>query len=403
MTSVPRHRERVSHNVEDVMVRTSPDPNYVEQTFGPYPVSNDAEIMDDVVVDRFHERIAKGEIINNPVSYVHTVLESIGSGHGEYQKNGTPYPHFNDGAVTADRVTRFPYVGSVLSDTRPASERDAKAKAIANIDSTPYAFAEDALELGETIRFLRKPTESLQKLSAAFLKAVRSHPKASSDLGKAVAETWLTYRFAISPLVKSSHDLLEQWWSYAKKEEPPRLTARGFSVAEDEGESVLYDSSGKFGYEVSKSYSNIGKASILYTVSNPIRDFRYRLGIRSKDVPAAIWAVMPYSFMVDRVVDISSMIQGLSNLLDPNVRILSACYSSRAEEKSSVKHVSEQQTGWSITVQGETRVQTDFVYTRTPWHPGLFDTVPAFTGSDLYNSITKMADLWALIRVRLKH
>ncbi len=395
-----RQRDRVLSNLEGTCLYHNTDPAISDITYGPYTAALETESMTDVVVPNYHKRISAGEIINNPCSYSHSVY-STGSGSMRFEAlTGNPNGYFYTltGLVTSLRLDLNQIYGF---HPAPAVNIDssAKQKAIAGIDTTPFAFGEDLLELGETVKFLRKPIQSLLVLTTAFVKQVRRHPRYRTDLAKAIAEVWLTFRFAVSPLVLSAHAAIEAY-TLTEKTLPPRLTSRGFDFGEasDSGYDIM---SGRVTeWKSSRTLKN--HAQILYQVSNPIHDWRWRLGVRNKDIPAAIWAVMPYSFMVDRVVDISSFITGIANLSDPNVRILSGSYTVRDEIVRELQLISMYTPGWSTTGKGEKITSKTFGYGRTPWAPTVLDTLPSFNARGIAESGKQLADVLALILLNVR-
>jgi hypothetical protein len=293
----------------------------------------------------------------------------------------------------------FPVVNHDLTD------EGAKQRAIASIDPTPYAFGEDLLEIRETLRFLRNPADSLFHLSKSFRRTfnqLKRQRKLSSknvkhygDLFQALSDVWLQYRFAASPLIRSSIDVLEAYSEKSKAiNHPPRRTARGFENFTF-SESVEQSYDGMY-FDTTRDVNASYKASILYTVTNPVYDWKYRLGLRTKDVPTTIWQIMPYSFMVDRLLDITSFSKGVINLGDPNVKILAGSVTYKSEDKKTYRHSDHVQAGWSMSINGELQEIKDFSYIRTTWQPSVYDTIPGFTPGKVVDSATKIADLITL-------
>lgn len=397
MTQISRHRERilVELAVDDVVYEEfSPVPRTIESEAR---VAEDKDKMDDVVWDNFKKRIQNGQIINNPMSYVRNSVELSGSmdyqyddGPNRYQVTGptTAYNHDNDNILIT---------GSVDAQADVAR---CKQKAIAEIDSTPYEFGEDSLELGETLRFLRNPLGGLLGLSRKFRKDFRKRvkkldPKAIQAFAKAHASLWLQYRFAVSPLIRSTMDALEAYSSEPPLE-PPRKTARGFSFEEDSDTSTDL-APNSWIYKVVQHKSSQGKATILYMVTNPCYDWSYRLGFRPKDFPTTIWQIMPYSFMVDRLYDVTSFSKGAINLGDPMVRILMGCYSEHNEKTSLFETVGRSPDPYGVVNSSDKPIYTDFTYNRSPWVPTFSDTVPKLKPLGLVEDATKITDLITLI------
>lgn len=128
-----------------------------------------------------------------------------------------------------------------------------------------------------------------------------------------------------------------------------------------------------------------------------MRDIFFKLGLRLKDVPEGIWAVVPYSFMIDRAIDISSSIRALTNLLDPSVRILAGWVVEHNESKTSSQLLTVTHSVYTYEIGADSQEQGSFAYTRTPWVPTVFDAIPEFDISGLVDDVTKVADLLALV------
>jgi hypothetical protein len=139
-----------------------------------------------------------------------------------------------------------------------------------------------------------------------------------------------------------------------------------------------------------------GKASILYEVTNPIRDWRFRLGLRAKDLPTTIWQVLPYSFMVDRLLDLSSFSQGVMNLADPSIKILAASYRAKVSGSKIYKTAGSFNSRYHITAD-DTLTWEEFTYKRDVWQPTIADTLPEFTPGHIISDATKITDLFAIV------
>jgi len=355
--------------------------------------------MEDYVTPDYHKKIAQGAIINNPCVYTRSTVSISGEGSYGYD-DGTSSDYLVSGcvsthvwnAINASFLTLDP-----PSLNAEAGKARAKQLAIANIDSTPYAFGEDVLELRETLRFLRNPVQSLLGLSRAFRSARKS---GFSGIGSSVkktstafADVWLQYRFAASPLVRSIADGLDAYASELPTP-PERLSARGFH--ESNGKTADAYTNGQWHFDRSIVKQVSGKASILYTVTNPVYDWNYRLGFRVKDVPTTFWQVMPYSFMVDRALDLTAFLKGVINLADPNVKILMGCYSRKYEYTQKYTLTGRDKANWTLNA-AEDHVETQFEYSRVPWSPSVSDTIPRLQLEGLISDATKMLDLVALI------
>jgi hypothetical protein len=360
----------------------------------------------DTVTPNYRQRIAAGEIINNPMNLIVEELDADTGGyyHATVDANGVVYENRN-GSTTLYEDS-LPVYSSEEPDMPSVDVNhmiaEAKAYAISNINPSDYKFGEDLFELGETLRFLRNPIVSIRKLSREFVRDTRKLEKKykrAADIADAASDVYLSYQFGVQPLLRSSLDAIENLNRNRAKERPKRLTARGFS---NDGDSVsgtyrkYFNPNAYDTYSFMKSKQVSVKASILYDVLLPTNDLQMNLGLRPSDIPETLWAVVPLSFMVDRIWDISTAIRGVTNLSQPHLRILAASVTVKDEEKSTLQFTDQKNSGVTVSVQGDVVRRKRFTYDRSVWHPTVDDTIPP---SDLLNVVSNaqyISDLTAL-------
>lgn len=366
------------------------------------------ESISDVVTPHYHRRIANGEIINNPCVYS-VGDRTTGEGSLTYfypssQGGGPVAEHTGD--VTGLHMSKWNFTFPPFPEYQDGTA-EAKLHAVAQIDSTPYEFLEDVFEIRETLRFLRNPVRSLFDLSKSFAADLKRRQPGTAwpsaqEKADAIADIYLGYRFAVTPLVKSLQDGTEAVQSgYREAQRPARRTARGFRGFNDaQTEHVTeWNPAQTVSADVLKTHiwSRQFRTGILYEVTNPIKDASFILGLRAKDVPAGLWAVMPYSFMVDRCFDISSAIRGASNLLDPAVRILAGWSVEKYKFERTVKLSDMQHPDYpGEALTANTVVDSGGSYRRTVWYPSMSDTIPTLELGQLVKDLTSTADIVAL-------
>lgn len=360
--------------------------------------------MSDVVTKDFHRKIARGEIINNPCLYEKEVISSV-DGVVEFtpDTSGQYTVRYEDGNCTYHLLDEYNQLSILdqltanVSDTISA----AKVKALANIDSTPYAFGEDLAELSKTFRYLRNPLKTLADLSKQLKRKRGRLMEQGETFISATAQLWLEYRFAFSPLVRSASDLgdalIDQYPS-----EPLRRTARGYGSL-DQTEELTHVVSGALHFD---SYRNVRydvRSSVLYECPSD-RTFMDNLGLRAKDIPYTMWQVLPYSFMVDRVYNVSNIVGAFVNLFDPNVKVLSGSVVVKRDQVNTCAYVSSDPAVVESQVRSFDSIhKKNFSYERTVWNPEASDLVLTdLTPEYLVNDITLTADLLALIYQNLR-
>jgi hypothetical protein len=387
--------------------------------------------MTDVVTPNFRAIIAKGGIVNNSCSYVKNTITCTGSGSGAHNNPGNTqgwtsygYPTSYSAPVNPDAT--WPQIAWVKPSVKTVER--AKLEALSRVDSSQYSFGEDTAELKETVRFLRHPVDSLLGLTRSHQKLLRKISRAKNtrnlsrsrqfeaslsnaakmrsrigaykgnakELASAYADVWASYSFAAAPLVRSCSDAIEAYHTL-----PDRVNVLGRMSAHSRSED---DWSGNWSglpqvvgattrkYTVSREWVESVHAMILYEVKSPIKDLKQGLGLRSKDFPVTMWQILPLSFMVDRLYDVSSFLKAAINIGDPKVKILAGSITTRRTLNSSIKLDSVTNASWPGNTTGETVHDEQFVYDRNPWTPSIRDAIPTFEKGGLIKDATKIAD-----------
>jgi hypothetical protein len=366
------------------------------------------ETMDDFVTPGYASKVKRGAIINNDCSYVKTTVDAPPGGYSLVLQNGHYLEVSGSGNLTRLQYSRLPsYMASppILPVLPGHHVQAACASALGNINRSPYAFGEDVAEWRETLRFLRNPWQSLRTLNNKMQRAVRkkrrwqkkSRPLDFGDWEEFFSGLWNEYRFAASPLVRSANDALASYFDNVKR--PERRIARGKSVQPDFFQRSTKKSYGYRSWATSQQTYNV-RAGVMYEVTNPTNDWRYKYGLGFKDIPETLWAIMPYSFMIDRLVNISQAIRGWTAFLDPNVRILTAWYTKRwyfAYNRCYMGYVEPHGKSQTISMTPDEWLEETFHYDRKLWYPSLSDSIPRLDLGYLVSTTDKVADLYTVV------
>jgi hypothetical protein len=384
-----------------------------------YPATGDAtsHSSEDYVTPDYKGRIAQGIIINSPCSMTGVSRTSSAEGlwdatrisdgstlvvSGSLCSRGLFYDYVNYGRPS---LTNSLIADDDIRLTRVASS---KLDAIANIDSTPFKFGEDIFELRKTLQFIRRPFSSLRDLTRKMndshrvkyyvLKRRKSFTPGAA--AKLLSDTWLEYRFAISPLVRSGFSAALAMEN-PKIKTSPRKIARGsgFDQVTDNSTSDRPGGSGRYKhYSIADELNLVVRSGIMYEVSNPVQNYQRTLGLRLKDLPEVLWAITPYSFMVDRVVNITNSVRGLTNLKDPDVSILAGWSVQKVNAVRRITHTGDTQPAYSLNSFKSSVTVTDvWKYDRVVWDPSVSDLIPPFSLSGLIKDATKTLDLATLV------
>lgn len=200
--------------------------------------------------------------------------------------------------------------------------------AFAKMNAAPLMGGEIASDYKQTLSMLRKPFSGAADLTRKILSAKRRRLKLKSNLNDFTAFTgaWLEYRYGWKPLILDCESAIKSVGDYANTKINRRLVARsshGYSgqfsqdfVKVGLGRWTMLSSSGV----TIGSGKAVSHAGVIYeqkSVRNVPDAIVTNLGLQAKDVPATIWEVIPYSFVVDWFVGVGDWLQATT----PNVNV----------------------------------------------------------------------------------
>jgi len=423
MTARTRERDKAPEYEDLVMVNDMGPGDWGTYPYPPvsYLSFSQHESMSDVVTKNWRGKISQGAIINNPCVYESKRVSMSWPYGAPKEQNvfisgpsGT-WDAVASGNYTAAMMQVFnPYLWDKNEATVPNfdAEADAKQRCLGRVDSTPYEFFEDLLEIRETLQFLSGPLKGISDLAKAFQQKYYRIQKIEQgeDLVRALANLWNQYRFAFLPLLRSVTGLWDVYERWNDIERPARRNSHGRSesaLARTPTFSSTLWAGRYYAYWYKNSFAQKkGHATIIYEVTNPLVDWKFKLGLRSKDIPKVAWEIIPLSFLVDRLFDVKHMIMGLLNLADPSVAILAGSYTERTEKKLdfSCYQINDLYSyfTWNIAKRGAVSVE-NYSYEREVWAPSVLDIFPVWDPHGLVKDVTKVLDLIAVTISRLPH
>jgi len=399
-----RHRVNVnSANVFDYThYCTNKDGSAGQHYYGSVTESH-VDFMNDIVTPNFHNRIRKGEIISNPadryirkVSYPTSTYSATNGGDPQQMAPSTPVSYVGQGksylALAGLHLEKIPFedidISSLVSEV--------KQRCISNIDRTPYQFMEDVAEIRETASFIKHSMRSIHSLTTSFSEQVQKAKIGGNS--KRAANLYLQYRFALSPLVQSIDSAYQALTTNRKVKRPlGRATASNSQSSHISGNFT--DGPHTYRYRFDRKVDV--RCGVLYRDRSPRNDVLDTLGLRAKDVPRTAWAVVPLSFMIDRVVNISNSINGLVNLFDPSLTVINGWCKITDSSVLHLELIAQNSPPWVVEVYAD---MLDDVksWSRSNWTPTISDTLPVFIPGKLVSDITSIADLAALISQRAR-
>jgi hypothetical protein len=290
-----------------------------------YIQSQQYAAMLDTVVPNFRARIARGEIINNPMASVVwsslvNPLHFAGAGHfPQYQDNNWYNMSTEIQIPSANNAVVLTWDNLAIVLAEYQSERDiALTQAWANVDLSEAQALASLGELPETIHWCTSLVKRMISLLRAFKnKQLTGLAAKSMQSGKSVyresSELWLEYRYAIRPLVYDMHQLT-QAWNASIVPKLPRFTARGFHQHDLSTETETYrlDSAWTAFFNTEFIVSRVirtrskFRAGVLWNVSSDARVTPLLWGL---DKPLeTVWELIPLSFVVDWFFNVGNTI-----------------------------------------------------------------------------------------------
>lgn len=365
-----------------------------------------SEEMIDMVTPGFKLLQAEGAVIMSPMN-IWKSNTSAGSAYVSAYEQNTGNTYITSGSnltrwkeATLPRITVTGKMDNGATYDLASAIAIAKQEAIANIDSTDFRFGEDLVEIGKSLSYLRAPLSTAADLLRTFEKDYARRRRRGIPHAKALADAWLSVRYGLRPIILSALSVHKAVQMLGSK--PIRRTARGFSRDEYEDNGTYTRSWGTGTGDVYEweRYEKLNvRATIVYE-SRLLTQQLDLLGLRGKEIPSTVWAVMPYSWVVDRIVNISRVVQGLMNLADPKLVIRGACIVVQSQKTVKKQLTNTYAPGWTVSGQGDIAVDfTDAKY-RNLWSPSVGDMQPIFQPRIDLAFITDLASL-ALQRIKL--
>jgi hypothetical protein len=365
--------------------------------------------MDDVYTFDFVRRIKAGEYINNPCTYQ---LDEVVEGTGLSQftdLNGartiTLSGNIHQVMIKKTNLPNF-FTEPYLSLSEDVDLDVLKHKALSFVNSPKYDFGEPAYEIAETLRFIKNPLASVNRLVKSFSKKrdkTVSRFASISDRVKAAAEVWASYSFAARPLMQTINDAIDAYNDQTVTNS--RRTSRTlWDNDEYTSSTTVHSFSGwKTNIQRDKEVHKEVHVGVTYENEDDYTIFA-KLGLRGRDLPSTMWEVLPLSFMIDRVYNVKGFINGAINLLDSSVKINGGFITTRTEQVLRFKashpttHIST--STWNTHIADELQ-RRRFIYNRSPWVPSASDIIPRFKPRGLVSDLTKTADLVSLMVIKL--
>lgn len=288
--------------------------------------SGEEETTVDVVTPNFHERQARGEIINN---YFRNIKTSYNYGVTGWRVDRVPACSGSN--IKFQTGTGFYSLGpnkqgyllsptTSNSDSRDGELASLKAlvstRALAGVVPADVDLLVDLYEWKQTLRLIGNPVRSLYnyilrvrgKRSPRYWKRL-SQKQQAIQLIEDISSKWLAYRYGIVPLclsIQGGIDIIR------KPQTSPRITSRSSGSTVEYTDTASQTKSGTyFNSTLDKTTISSGsvRAYVLYEHEMTLVE---RSGLHLSNLPNSIWEAIPFSFVADWFLNLGDWIRAVT-------------------------------------------------------------------------------------------
>lgn len=279
----------------------------VLQDGGGYTKVGETQTTIDVVTPGYQRRVERGEIINNPFqTWIETRSHSVGGASAKKIStcSGTTIKEWYwDGSYGWPSRT---YPGIPTHNDINAECDLVSTEARARVAATQIDGTTEVGEARETMELFHHHNMRLQGRLNGWLKEARRRPSRylTGPLGF-FGNNWLRYRYGIMPLVNLMTNAL-----VGPKIQSVRETARAGTLASgnEEYSDTIQGGFWRFDWVYRKSFTASVRAGILYERSGWYNPYGFDL----HNIPATLWELTPYSFVVDWFANTGSFIRAIT-------------------------------------------------------------------------------------------
>jgi hypothetical protein len=308
-------------------------------------------IMTDVVTPRYTTKIAQGEIVNNPCHSTKVTYSVDSTGYEHYFPGYPGLCSSNPGGAWKD--TNPSLLGRIfgaldwkgelaVKDNIPQVDMDSEAstKALSYVKAPDVDSLVSIAEMREAFRTIRNPIKAFTDLTRKYQSAIKTEKRrqkkraqqlriaqggtlrrlanksvSTADerallIAKGAGNQYLTWLYGIRPIMQDVDGTLDALFHQEINE---RYTARGSSKWSDQTVDEVTTSIGNpltsATMRRTVTIEATHRAGLLYQHNFDLGD---RLGLQATQVPAALWELVPFSFVVDWAVNVGETIQALT-------------------------------------------------------------------------------------------
>lgn len=257
-------------------------------------------------------------------------------------------------------------------------------------------------EYRQTLNLLKNPVKEAFVLLKSFM-SIRNHERTGKRKAGAIGSQWLQVRFGLLPLASDCAGLVSTLKRQLQQDDVRTYKAFGkaeTSSIERRDYADIYGCS--IGCDIirtvkSKVYYTFGHKTVLKSEADARMDGIREAFFKLEDIPATLWEVMPWSWLVDYFLNVGAIIEALSTSTKDVVYVSKSVIT---ESSVTFQSTCTIPIGGAV-VTGYTPMSATFLnrkVTRTPEFPG----IPSLTVG-LPRSPIQLANMAAILLQLLKN
>lgn len=353
----------------------------------PWTSRNRLISMNDWVTPGWRDIIAAGGVVNTPCTrtYEDVDISTDGFQRGTHIASGA-WSQGSGVDITSERlqytIPQEPRPSlSDQSDQWAKARADAIRNALKNIDRNPYDFMEDWLERKKTMDYIRTQAgraesivRDMRDYKHTLGKSVSTKSKTRRAIDPVMAgnKAWLEFRFALSPLVRSIQNAWEGFHTNPIRYKRGRATGKSkITFGAEKTWLGYYGGSSDVKASFYEALTNVVEFHCVlhWELKSNDPTFGWKYGMRLKDLPLGLWQIVPYSFVLDRFINMSAYFDAWTKFVDPNITIRYGSLANTSSASSLIKLVNWNQVGYSTSLNGNTVSRQSVSYDRKPYVP----------------------------------